>query len=332
MSEPKPEPERLRPVSGEVRAPVGPTALDEELTFRALFFQIVRGKWIILATMAVLVGLVTVWMKTTEPLYTASMVIAPTGEAGAGGMAGRLLQYGDLASLAGINLPSAEAVSPFTQFTELVTSVTVAQRLQDKYGVLQKLFERSWDAENKRWLPPEGPVESVMGWVRGFFNLPAWTPPSATSFAAYLEDELEISEVARSGMRKIAFRHEDPEFAVRLLHWIHEESDELIREEAQERTTRQIEYIERKLATVSIIEHRQSLTQLLSDQEKEMMMIQVDLPFSARIIEPPTASDEPTFPKPELFLAISLVAGFFLGVFLVVLVGSLRGSVSPYDS
>ena len=112
MSEPKPEPERLRPVSGEVRAPVGPTALDEELTFRALFFQIVRGKWIILATMAVLVGLVTVWMKTTEPLYTASMVIAPTGEAGAGGMAGRLLQYGDLASLAGINLPSAETVSP----------------------------------------------------------------------------------------------------------------------------------------------------------------------------------------------------------------------------
>ena len=118
------------------------------------------------------------------------------------------------------------------------------------------------------------PMATAKGWLYGFFDLPVWTPPSAKGLTEYLEDELGIFEIAKTGMRRITFRHEDPEFAVQLVRWIHEESDEVIREEAQERTRRQIEYIERKLATVRITEHRQSLTLLLSDQEKQMMMTQ----------------------------------------------------------
>ncbi len=309
---------------GEVRAPVESAALDDEITLRDLFLKVWRSKWVILATMAVAVGLVSVWMKTTEPLYTASMLVAPAGATSGGGLGSRLSQYGGLASLAGIELPSAETVSPFDQFSEVVTSVTVAKRLQDKYGVLQKLFERTWDAGNMRWVPPEGPVATAKGWMRGFFNLPSWTPPSTKSLAEYLGDKLGISEIAKTGMRRITFQHEDSEFAVQLLRWIHEESDQLIREETQERTTRQIEYIERKLATVRITEHRQSLTLLLSDQEKQMMMTQVDLPFAARIIDPPTVSEMPTWPKPFLFLVLAAMAGFFVSVFLVFLIDALR--------
>ena len=325
-----PEPEELRPARREVRAPVEPAAFDEELfgeefDLRGLLLKGWRGKWVILATMAAALGLATVSLKTTAPLYTATMAIVPAGESGAGGLAGKLSQYGDLALLAGIKVPSADTVSPFTQFTELVTSVVVAERLVDKYGVLQKVFKGSWDAENEHWLPPEGSVARAKGWVRSFFNLPAWTPPSTQSLAVYLEAKVKVSEVARTGIHKIVFRHQDPEFAVQLLRWIHEEGDELIREEAQERATRQIEYIERKLATVLITEHRFSLTQLLSDQEKQMMMIQVDLPFAARVIEPPVVSDAPTSPKPFRLLALGVVGGFFVGILLLFLYDNLRG-------
>ena len=96
---------------------------------------------------------------------------------------------------------------------------------------------------------------------------------------------------------------------------------------------RQIEYIQQKLATVSITGHRQALTQLLSAEEKNMMMIQVDLPFAARIIEPPVVSEAPTSPKPFFFLALSVVVGGVLGVLLVFLVGALRdepGDTRPH--
>ena len=322
MSEPNREPEILRPVRREVRAATEPVAANDEITFRDLFLMLWRGKWILLATMAATIGLVTLWMKTTVPLYTASMVIAP---AGAGGMASGLSRYGDLASLVGIDLPPSESVSPFAEFTKRVTSVAVAERLQNKYGLLQTLFQSSWDAKNNRWLPPEDPVAIAKGRVRGFFGLPVWIPPSVGGLAAYLKGKLVISRIPKTAMWRMAFEYKDPELAGKLLLWIHKEADDLIREEAQKRATRQIEYIQEKLATVSITEHRQSLTQLLSAQEQNMMMTQVDLPFAARVIEPPVVSGVPNFPKPFFFLTLSVVVGGVIGLMLVFLVNVLRG-------
>ena len=174
-------------------------------------------------------------------------------------------------------------------------------------------------------MPPEGPIAKVKDWVYGFFNLPPWTPPSASTLAEFLDEEVIVAEVGNSGMRRILFRHSDPSFAVDLLRWIHREGDELIREEAQERTSRQIDYIESKLATITVVEQRFSLVQLLSDQEKRMMMIKVDLPFAARIVQPPTASEAPTFPDPGMILLVAVIAGVVLGVLLVFLISALRG-------
>ncbi len=315
--EPRPLPGAAPPVLEQ------PVAAQDEIALRDLFLKVWWGKWIIVATMAVVVGLVTVWLKITEPVYTARMVIAPAGEAG-GGMMGGLSQYLDLASLAGIDLPSEQTLSGFDQFSELVTSVTVAERLKEKYGVLEIVFEESWDAQNKRWQAPQGIAGAVIGRVRTFFGLPAWTPPSSKALAEYLKEELRLTPVGATAMHVLAFDHKDPQFAVQFLRWIHREDDELIREQAQERTSRQLAYIESKLATVTVAEQRLSLVELLSAQEKRMMMITVDLPFAARIIEPPVASEAPTFPKPFLALALAIAGGLFVGFFLVFLIDALR--------
>ena len=68
-------------------------------------------------------------------------------------------------------------------------------------------------------------------------------------------------------------------------------ADEHLREGTVNRTARQIEYIEEKLRTTALVEHRLAMVQLLSDQEKTMMMIQLDLPFAAELFEVPVVSD-----------------------------------------
>ncbi len=317
IREPRPLPGAAPPVLER------PDAAQDEIALRDLFLRVWRGKWIIVATIAVVVGLVTLWLKIAEPAYTARMVIAPAGEAGGGTMGG-LSQYLGLASLAGIDLPSEQNLSAFDQFAELAKSVTVAERLQDKYGVLEIVFEESWDAQNKRWQAPQGIVGRVLGRVRAFFGLPAWTPPSSKALAEYLKEELRLTPVGATAMHVLEFDHKDPKFAVQFLRWIHREDDELIREQAQERTSRQLAYIESKLATVTVAEQRLSLVELLSAQEKRMMMITVDLPFAAQIIEPPVASQAPTFPKPFLALALAIAGGLFVGFFLVFQIDALR--------
>ena len=55
-----------------------------------------------------------------------------------------------------------------------------------------------------------------------------------------------------------------------------------------------------------------------------MMMIQVDLPFAAKLVEPPVATDTPTFPKPVLFLGLAAAGSFLLAIFLVFVIDALR--------
>ncbi len=324
MTQLSPDPHEPRPLLRATIPASEPAPAQDEIALRDLFLKVWRGKWIILATVAAIVGLVTLWLKIAEPVYTARMVIAPAAEASGGAMASGLSRYLDVASSVGIDLPSEQALSTFDQFTELVKFVTLAQRLEEKYRVLPKVFDEWWDAQNDRWQPPQGIVGIVLGRVRAFFGLPSWAPPSSKALAEYLQEELRLTPVGATAMRVLEFDHKDPQFAVQFLRWIHREGDELIREEAEERTSRQLAYIESKLATVTVAELRLSLVELLSAQEKRMMMIKVDLPFAARIIEPPFASEAPTFPKPILALALAVAGGLFVGVFLVFLIDALR--------
>ncbi len=322
----QPEPDTVeigRPREERVYAVAVPEGGDQR-TLRDVVLTVWRGKWIIVATTCVSVALVVTWMRLTDPLYTASMVVAPATDAGAQNLTSSLSRFSGLASLAGINLPVEESVSPFTQFNELLRSATLAQRVEEKHGILTRVFKDDWDAENGQWLRPSGLKAMVKRWLYPFFHLPAWTPPTIHGLAGFLEENVVVFEVGRSGMRQIEFRHKDPTFALHLLTWIHEECDALIRQGAEERTSSQIQYIESKLRNVTTAEHRQSLVELLSDQEKRMMMIQVDLPFAARIVEAPMVSDKPTSPKPKLMLALAVAGGFLIGVFVSALLDALR--------
>lgn len=300
--------------------------LRGQLTLREIVLRIWRGKWIIVATMAIVVALVVGWMKMKSPLYTAAVVVAPASDAGAGGLASRLSQYSGIAALAGIDLPSNEVVTPFRQFTEIMTSPVVAERLAKKYDIMPTIFAGrwSWSPTEKVWTRQRGLLSPVTGWAREFFGLPPRPPPSVGQLADYLHEKISMSEIELTGMQRIMFRHKDPVFAVQMLAALHKEADGVIREESEMRTSRQIAYIERKLQTTTAADHRRSLVQLLLDQEKQMMMIQVNLPFAARIIEPPIASSAPTSPKPKLFLAGAIVLGAMLGIFIVFLIDALR--------
>lgn len=276
--------------------------------------------------MVAVVAVVAIWMRVSSPLYTATMLVAPAAGAGSGGLTGAVSQYSGLAALAGIDLPSDEIVTPFTEFTETIVSPVIAEQLQRKHKLLPKIFKGGWEwnAEAGEWSPRGGLAATVKAWLRASFDLPPMAPPTETALAAYLKKQLSISTVGATGMRRIEFQHKDPEFAVSLLLWLHREGDALIRKKAETRASRQIAYIEQKLRSVTSADHRRSLLQLLLDQEREMMMIQVDLPFAARVISAPVASDNPTFPRVALFGALAVLSGFILGILLSFLIDGLR--------
>jgi len=258
------------------------------------------------------------WLVT--PAYTATMVIGPTARVGSAAMGARVPTLNGRDS-AGVAEPGAgdESLSDFARYLELFGSGPVADRLAADPAVLRALFAERWDAETERWRPQPGLFPTVKRALLAMVGREDWVEPDGDRVARALRDRLVVDMLRSGPMRRITFRHSDRTIAIELLGRIAAATDAHLRAEAARRSAAQIAHIKLRLGAVTVAEHRQALSDLLLDQERVAMMIGVDLPFAADMIQPPTAATLPDWPNPAVVIPLAglvglVGAGFALSV------------------
>lgn len=137
-----------------------------------------------------------------------------------------------------------------------------------------------------------------------------WT---AAELAAYVKKRVRIEPVSGTPLRKLTYLHSDPAFAVKFLSQVYAVTDELIRAGALRDVQARTAYLDDTIAKTADADHRRILTDILMGQERIRMLVSVDQPFSAAIIEPPSASARPVWPDPYLIIPAFVFAGLLLG-------------------
>jgi LPS O-antigen subunit length determinant protein (WzzB/FepE family) len=127
-------------------------------------------------------------------------------------------------------------------------------------------------------------------------------------------------------MKTISFDHKDPAFAVELVQKVYQAADEELKSDTLIRTRKYIAYLEKRLATVTVAEYREALSDLLVDQERTQMVIEADLPFAAKIVSDAVVPDTPDKPKIVVTLIVMTLIGVFLGVLWIFLLENEEGS------
>ncbi len=286
---------------------------NDDLLVRDLITVALRGWWVIAAVTILAVILVSIWMSVVEPKYTAQMTIAPASS----DLPQDLGALSAVASFAGLNPVIPEAVPKYVRFRQTLISTGLADRLEERHKVLHKVFEKRWDAAGETWLPPGGPFDRAKAVVNPLFGLPAWTEPSSETLVEFIKEEVAVAEIADTSMLTLSFSHEDREFAVALLTWLHNEADSLLREEARDIALRQISYATKRLSSITVSDYRNMMLALLAEEEKKLLLIEAAGPYAALIVDTPRVSTEPTFPKPVIFLIAAIVLGIAFGTVLV---------------
>ena len=138
----------------------------------------------------------------------------------------------------------------------------------------------------------------------------AWTPEK---LSAYLKDRVTIEPVSGTPLRRIVYYHPDSEFSKRFLGLIHHVADSQIRQSVMRDVQERVGYLMTSIEKTTQKEQRRVLTDILMAQERLRMFVSLDQPFAAAIVEPPSASEKPSWPDPYLIYPISLLAGFLLG-------------------
>ena len=276
-----------------------------------------RRKWWVLAALLAGLLIAVVVLETATYRYTASLKVTPV-QANTSSLPGGL---SSLSALAGVSIGRGDVVKPFILYVQTVKGRGVATALAQQPVTMHHIFAAQWDGAARRWHPAPS---LTGGLTRSLLRLvgvpvPEWHPPGAAEVQEWLEKRLGTQEDPKNGVATVTLADVDPVFATRVLTNIHQIADDLLRARTLQRTSNYIAYLQATLPTVTLVEHRQDLANILADQEKQRMIASATgSAFAAEPLGVVTVSDRPTTPDAPLVLLGAAAGGLLVGLLAAI--------------
>lgn len=256
-----------------------------DITLVDLMSDVWRAKILMLVFAIISTGFALTFVTIANPYVRAEMIIAPATPIGNHPQA-----TPDFEGIIQLQTGVMTGSAAFTRFEALYNGVSVAMMLLQDERVLKGL------AQEKTFR----------------FSVPQteWT---ADELAIYLKRRLKLEPVSATQLRKLVYLHPDPDFAQHLIGRVHKITDEMIRVSILEEVNGRIEYLNASLARTQNAEHRRALTELLMEQERLKMLVSLDQPYAASVVEPPSAAARVVWPDVYLIFGGFILAGLMLG-------------------
>ena len=309
----------------DFRSPGAPgyDGFDDEIDLFELVQNLWEDKWLISAitsVAAVISVLVALWLPN---IYQASTLLRP--QSSEGGIGGLARQYGGLASLAGISLPSGDGQSKTQLALEVLKSKKFAYDFATRHDLLPALFAaESWDwATETLSLDAEVYDPSAGGWVREV-QPPRTAAPSPEEVHALWNETVAVSEEKDSGFVTLSIKHRSPVYAKEWLDLLVVDINEALRAQDLAESERAVAYLEGQLKQTNVAEIRELLAGLLRSHMESRMMATVEPNYAFSVIDPPTVPELKSEPKRALICVLGTLLGGMLGVVFSLVRRALR--------
>lgn len=271
----------------EARQPAQPERFK---TFSKLAWR--RRRTVVGILVAFQLGAVLLYI-VTPPSYTATMTLAPPL-----GLEGKPSNgTDDLGALAeGLtgNPKSASTVQPYQMFEVMLTSRKVAGVLEQNNNVLGKLYPALWDTQNGRWRKPTGPL----AWFKRVALRRDWQSPDSADLAGFIQQRLNIREVARTPIRQVTFTYSDPKFTAWFLQLLVRDTDQMVRDAILVQTEANLNFLRNQLSqSNATAEVRDSLASLTTAQLEMLVRLQNPAGFAVQIVDGPYIPRRPVGPN-----------------------------------
>jgi hypothetical protein len=275
--------------------------------------------WLVAAMGAVFLLAAVIYLRNADYTYAAELRIAPAPSATRDSSS--LGALTSLATLTGATLESIP-VTPFRLYVEGVYTREVAARLAQDPALMHRVFADEWDAQGKQWHEPSSAGRAVRSGLYRLFGVPvaAWSPPDAARLQAWIATNVTLNQTPKTPIVTLGLATTDRDFGKAMLLRLHTTVDAWLRERTLERTRNNIEYLNQRLPTVTLADHRQALFVTLSDQQQREMTARNPAPYAAETFGPATASDRPTAPRQSPIMAVALVLGLITGAIAALII------------
>ena len=275
----------------------GPSSDEDEIDLLELIRTLLQAWKTIVGITILCTGLAVAYALYSPEVFKAETLLAPASEEKSGASSS-LSQFGGLAAMAGISIPSDSNVE---QVVATLNSRKFLRTYINQNKLIPVLFDEIWDADNQVWM-----VLSVED-----------EPTEQKAIEAF-KACLSVDEDKKSGLITLSISWKDPQVAAQWANDLVKQLNEQLREQAIADSKKKVRYLEQELTKTTLQDMRAILYRLLGSEKQKAMLANVKEDFALEVIDPAVAPKSRDKPKRKLIVALGGVCGGFLGVFTVL--------------
>ena len=269
---------------------------EDEIDLLEFIRTLLRSWKTIVGITIVCVGLAVAYALYAPEVFKAETLLAPASDEKSG-VSSALSQFGGLAAMAGISIPSDSNVE------EVVATLQSRKFLRQYINgkkLMPVLFEDIWDTESQSWLLETQEDE-----------------PTEQKAVETFKSILSVDEDKKSGLISLSISWKDSAVAAEWANDLVKQLNEQLREQAIADSRKQVGYLEQELAKTTLQDMRAVLYNLLESEKQKAMLANVNEDFALEVIDPAVVPETREKPKRKLIVALGGVCGGFLGIFAV---------------
>ena len=291
---------------------------DDQIDFGEIFAALWAGKKVV-AGVSFIAGLLSVIISLSLPnVYTANALLSPA-EQSSGGLSSLMSQYGGLASLAGLSLPSGGDASKAQLGIQLIQSRAFISDFVTRRELLPDLVAvDSWNVDtNKVTYDPDIYDNVKKVWTREIEAPFLPQPSDQEAFKEFIEI-LTVSEDPQTGFVSVSIKHQSPVIAARWLDWLIEDVNAAVKTQDVSEATRSIEYLKKQVANTPLADLQAMFFELIQSQTETVMLAEVRPEYVFKTIDPAVAPEEKSGPNRALICVAGTLLGGIVGSIFVL--------------
>jgi len=278
---------------------------------RDLLVELWMRRWWIVASVVLFTAALTTAALTMTPIYRAQTVLIPNDPNSLSGSLGSPLgQIGGLAALAGVDLGTGNAATQ--EALAVLESRQFIERFIVDRNLTGKLFPDRWDAQSGQW------------------KVPVAERPTVTTAYKRFQKITEVTQDKKTGLVTMKLEWRDPEQAADWVNAVVQRLNAEMRSRAIGKAEASVAFLEKELATTSLVGTRDAINRLIEAQIKQRMLASVSEESAFRVVDaalPPERSD-PVKPKKFLLMVGGPLLGFIIGVMGVLMFNWVRSAMA----
>lgn len=237
------------------------SASGGEIDLKALWQTIWAGRVSVLVVTLIFMAGGVAYAFLAPEWFEAQVVLSPVGKKS---ISSSLASLGGLASLAGIDIPTAGNNEPLA----VLKSKSLAREFIEDQHLLPVLYASKWDETTHAW------------------KTPITRQPDIRDGVKYFDEKIRsVTDDKKTGLVTMTIKWKDPKLAADWANTLVKRVNDRMRVEAIAEAQSSIAYLQSELAATNIVSLQQSIGRVLEGEMQKMALARANEQFAFKVVD-----------------------------------------------